>query len=72
MNLKINSKKVIASVMALSIVASGVLSTEASVFSKIVPTNTISASAAISYGDWEYEEINSYTAKLTKYNGNGG
>lgn len=53
MNLKINSKKVIASVMALSIVASGVLSTEASVFSKIVPTNTISASAAISYGDWE-------------------
>ena len=72
MNFKINSKKVIASVMAFSIVASGVLSTEASVFSKIVPTNTISASAAISYGDWEYEEINSYTAKLTKYNGNGG
>ena len=72
MNLKINSKKVIASVMALSIVASGVLSTEASVFSKIVPTNTISASAAISYGDWEYEETPSHTARLTKYTGNGG
>ena len=55
MDLKINSKKVIASVMALSIVASGVISSEASVFSKIIPTNTISASAAVSYGDWEYE-----------------
>ncbi len=72
MDIKINSKKVIASVMALSIVASGVISTEASVFSKIVQTKTISASAAttVSYGDWEYEEINSYTAKLTKYKGN--
>ena len=71
MDIKINSKKVIASVMALSIVASGVISSEASVFSKIVSTNTISASAAyISYGDWEYEEINSYTAKLIKYKGN--
>ena len=72
MSLSINSKKIIASVMALSIVASGVISSEASIFSKIVPTNTISASAAISYGDWEYEETGTYTAKLTKYKGNGG
>lgn len=72
MSLTINSKKIIASVMALSIVASGVISSEASIFSKIVPTNTISASAAISYGDWEYEETGTYTAKLTKYKGNGG
>ena len=72
MSLSINSKKIIASVMALSIVASGVISSEASIFSKIVPTNTISASAAVSYGDWEYEETGTYTAKLTKYKGNGG
>ncbi|MBQ9894169.1 MAG: leucine-rich repeat protein [Ruminococcus sp.] len=72
MSLTINSKKIIASVMALSIVASGVFSSEASIFSKIVPTNTISASAAVSYGDWEYEETGTYTAKLTKYKGNGG
>ena len=72
MNLKNNSKKVIASVMAFSIIASGVLSTETSVFSKIVPTNTISASAAntVVCGDWKYEEINSATVKLTEYNGN--
>lgn len=71
MSLKINSKKVIASVMALTIVASGVLATDTSLLGKIVQTNIISASAAntITYGDWEYEEINSATAKLTKYNG---
>ncbi|MCR5600754.1 MAG: leucine-rich repeat protein [Ruminococcus sp.] len=58
--------------MALSIVASGVLSTETSVFSKIVQTNIISASAAISYGDWEYEVnvLDPHTVTLTKYNGN--
>ena len=71
MNLKISPKKVIASVMALTIVASGVLATDTSLLGKIVQTNIISASAAntITYGDWEYEEINSATAKLTKYNG---
>ena len=55
--------------MALSIVASGVLSTEASVFSKIVQTNTISASAAYTSGEWEYTVANN-TVKITKYTGN--
>ena len=72
MDLKINSKKVIASVMAFSIVASGVLSTEASVFSKIVPTNTISASAAtnLTYQGFEYRIKNDNTIIILKYNGN--
>ena len=55
-----NLKRVIASVMALSIVASGVLSTDASVFSKILQTNVISASAASSNVDWAYEVPDKY------------
>ncbi len=66
-----NLKRVIASVMALSIVASGVLSTDASVFSKILQTNVISASAASSNVDWAYEvnDLDSQTVTLTEYNG---
>ena len=69
MSLNIKSKKVIASVMALSIVASGVISSEASVFSKIISTNTISASAAYTSEDWEYEYVTNSTIKITKYKG---
>ena len=71
MDLKINSRKVVASVMALSIVASGVISSEASVFSKIVPTNTISASAAtnLTYQGFEYRIKSDNTINILKYNG---
>ena len=69
MNLKINSNKIIASAMALSLVTTGVIASETSTFSKIVPINTISAEAAYTSGDWEYELTESNTVKITKYNG---
>ena len=55
MSLSIRSKKIVASVMALSLVSSGVIASEGSVISKFVSPNSISASAAVVYGDWEYE-----------------
>ncbi len=70
MNLSIKSKKIVASVMALSLVSSGVIASESSVISKFVSSNSISASATVVYGDWEYEVTGDYTAKLVKYNGN--
>ncbi len=70
MSLSMKSKKIVASVMALSLVSSGLVASESSVISKFVSSNPISASAAVVYGDWEYEVTGDYTAKLVKYNGN--
>ena len=63
------TKKIVASVMAFSLLSTAVISTDSSPLKKLIPTNTISASAAKTSGNWEYEEITRYTAKITKYTG---
>ena len=69
MNHKNRTKKIVASVMAFSLLSTAVISTDSSPLKKLIPTNTISASAAKTSGNWEYEEISRYTARITKYTG---
>ena len=63
------SKKVLSSLLAVSILSTAVVSGDSLPLKKLIPTNTFSASAAKISGSWEYEEITRYTAKLTKYTG---
>ncbi len=69
MNINIKSKRIISGVIALSLVSSGAIASESSVIGKLILSNSISASAATVYGDWEYEITGDHTAKLVKYNG---
>ncbi|SEK57185.1 leucine-rich repeat protein [Ruminococcus albus] len=69
MNINMKSKRIVASIMALSLVSSGAIASEPSVIGKLILSNSISASAATVYGDWEYEITGDHTAKLVKYNG---
>lgn len=66
MNFSIRSKKILASLMAMTIV-SGAAASNASMISSIIPSVTISASAAVS-GNWEYT-VQSNVACITKYTG---
>ncbi|ADU24004.1 leucine-rich repeat protein [Ruminococcus albus] len=69
MNINIKSKRIIAGVMALSIVSSGAIASESSVIGRLILLNSLSASAGTVYGDWEYEVTGDHTAKLVKYTG---
>ncbi|MBP5363315.1 MAG: leucine-rich repeat protein [Ruminococcus sp.] len=69
MNHKNRTKKIVASVLAFSLLSTAVISTDSSPLKKLIPTNTISASAAKISGNWEYEEISRYTARITRYTG---
>lgn len=55
--------------MAATLLASAVISSETLPLKKLFPTNTLSASAATTYGKWKYEEITKYTARLVSYTG---
>lgn len=71
MNSSKKSRKIIASVMALSILTAGISSAEADVLKRIIPVNSISASAASNEktsGDYNYI-IEDGKAVITKYNG---
>lgn len=68
MRFSIRSKKIISSLMALTMLTAATAAAESNVFSKIIPTNAITADAAIS-GDWTYQVTGSDTCRVTKYNG---
>ncbi|MCR4860998.1 MAG: hypothetical protein K5884_00050, partial [Ruminococcus sp.] len=65
-----NCKKIAASILAFTLIT-GAAASNNSVINSIIPTNTIVAEAAISYGDWEFEIQPDNTAIITKYKGNG-
>ena len=48
MRFSIRSKKIISSLMALTMLTAATAAAESNVFSKIIPTNAITADAAIS------------------------
>ena len=69
MRFSIRSKKIISSLMALTMLTAATAAAESNVFSKIIPTNTITADAAVS-GTWTYQVTSSTTCTLTGYTGN--
>ena len=65
------SKKIAASILAFSLITSAAAS-DTGIISKLIPANSISASAAygtISSGDWEFKITNDNTAEIKKYTG---
>ena len=65
------SKKIAASILAFSLITSAAAS-DTGIISRLIPTNSISASAAyetISSGDWEFEIGYHDIVELTKYTG---
>ena len=73
MSFSIRSKKITASLMALTMLTAATAAAESNFISKIIPTNSISASAATvqtsADGKWKYEITSTYTCKVTKYLG---
>ena len=73
MSFSIKSKKIVSSLMALTLITSATAGAGSNVISKIIPTNSISASAAdhvSSDGKWRIEFTSTYTCRVTKYLGN--
>ncbi len=68
MKFTIKSKKIISSVMALTMLTAATAAADTSFVKNIIPTNTITADAAVS-GDWYYEAIDSVRCKVTGYKG---
>jgi len=66
-----NCKKIAASILAFTLIT-GAATTNAGFISNVIPTNTIVAEAAISSGDWQFEPIDNFTARITGYTGQGG
>lgn len=69
MHFKFNSKKIVSSALAFTMLSTAVISSDSLPLKKLIPTTAISASAAYSYGSWEYEILSRYTIRLTKYTG---
>ena len=70
--MKNNFKKITAALLALTLCASPLLKPESATISKLIPINSISASAADAKtpdGNWEFDITSSYTARIAKYTG---
>ena len=73
MSFSIKSKKIVSSLLALTLITSATAGAGSNVISKIIPTNSISASAAdhvSNDGKWRIEFTSTYTCRVTKYLGN--
>lgn len=68
MRFTIKSKKILSAIMALSMVTASTAAAGTGIVSKIIPANTLSASAAV-WGNWEYTVLKDNTCKITKYRG---
>lgn len=71
MRFSIRSKKIVSSVMAFAMLTAATVAADTSFVKNIIPTNTITADAAVS-GNWSYEVIDSCRCRVTGYNGTSG
>lgn len=71
MSFSIRAKKIVSSVMALTMLTAATAAADTSIVKNIIPTNTITADAAVS-GNWSYEVIDTYRCKVTGYSGTSG
>jgi len=71
MSFSIRSKKIVSSVMAFAMLTAATAAADTSIVKNIIPTNTITADAAVS-GNWSYEVIDSSRCRVTGYNGTSG
>ena len=70
--MKKNFKRTTAALLALTLCASPLLKPESAIISKIIPIDSISASAADAVtpdGNWEFDITSSSTARIAKYTG---
>lgn len=73
MNFNIKVKKVLSSVMALTMLSASALAADTSIIKDIIPTESITAEAAsssvLTWGQWKYVVTGSYTCEVAGYTG---